>query len=156
MLAHFRENWVNPGYGNEEKWPGCWFRLTIGDVEFFLLDCRIYRTNPFADQRTMLGPTQKAWLLEGLRKSSATFKVIVSSVAWAPGAKPGSHDTWDGFEAEREEIFSVISQDCIEGVVLVSADRHRSDAWRIDRPSGISAIRLDEFSLNQHSHARMP
>jgi len=47
MLEGFRMNWNNPGYGNEQ-WPGCWFRFSIADVDFFMLDGRFYRTNPLA------------------------------------------------------------------------------------------------------------
>lgn len=135
MLELQKQNWNNPAYG-DPQWPGCWFRFSVGDVDFFVLDCRYYRTNPFADSRTMLGPVQKKWLLDELARSKATFKVIASSVAWASGAKPGSHDTWDGFSKEREEIFSWIEQGSIDGVVLLSSDRHRSEAWRIPRPNG--------------------
>lgn len=52
-------------------------------VELFLLDNRQYRsTNGQADgpDKTMLGPTQLRWLLDGLSNSTATWKVIVSSV----------------------------------------------------------------------------
>ena len=44
-LELFRRNWVNPGYGSEE-WPATWFEFAIGDVDFFMLDGRFYRTNP--------------------------------------------------------------------------------------------------------------
>jgi alkaline phosphatase D len=134
MLKLFRRNWNNPGYGNAE-WPGCWYKFNIGYVEFFMLDCRYYRTNPFADARTMLGPVQKKWLLDALKQSTAKFKFIVSSVAWGQGAKPGSRDTWDGFPGEREEIFTWIERNQIGGVVLLSGDRHRSEAWKINRPN---------------------
>jgi alkaline phosphatase D len=135
MLQLYKENWNNPGYGNPQ-WPGCWFRFALGPVDFFMLDCRYYRTNPFGDDRTILGPVQKAWLKNGLMESKADFKVIVSSVSWSSAAKPGSRDTWDGFPEEREEIFSWIEQHRIEGVVLLSGDRHRSEAWQIPRPHG--------------------
>ncbi len=152
MLSVFRENWNNPAYGNARA-PGCWFRLAIADVDFFLLDCRYYRTNPFGKNPTMLGPVQKAWLMDGLQNSHATFKMIVSSVPWAPGSKPGSRDTWDGFVQEREEIFEIVENQNIEGVVLLSADRHRSDAWKIERPKGYPFYDLMSSRLtNIHKH----
>jgi alkaline phosphatase D len=129
-LELFRETWNNPGYGSEE-WPACWFSFSIGDVDFFMLDGRFYRTNPFAPSPTMLGPAQKAWLLDALRRSRATFKVLVSPVPWAFESKPGSRDTWNGFREERGEIFSFLAAEKIEGVLLLSADRHRSEAWRL-------------------------
>jgi len=156
MLTLFKQNWNNPSYGDRE-WPGCWFRFSIGNVDFFMLDGRYYRTNPFAEERTMLGPVQKAWLLDGLKTSKAEFKIIASPVAWEAGAKPGSRDTWEGFAAEREEIFSTIEKNAIDGVVLLSADRHRSDAWKIPRPNGYTLYDLMSSRLtNTETHELMP
>jgi alkaline phosphatase D len=153
LFEHFQENWINPLSGSPPEWPGGWFRFLIGDVEFFMLDCRIYRTNPFADEKTMLGPAQLAWLLDGLQKSEATFKVIASSVPFSEASKPGSHDTWGGFPEEREQIFSTISKDKIDGVLLLSADRHRSEAWRIDRPGAYPLYDFGSARLtNVHTH----
>jgi len=156
MLKVFREQWVNPGYGTK-KWPGVWYKFYNGDVEFFMLDCRTYRIDPFAPNPSMLGPVQKTWLLRELKKSNAVFKVLVSSVPWAFGAKPDSHDPWIGFPEEREEIFSFIANNKINGVVLVSADRHRSDAWIIDRKKGYNFYEFESSKLtNLHTHPIMP
>ena len=159
MVDLFRRNWNNPAYGSKSH-PGVWFRFSLGDVEFFLLDGRTYRTNPFAREPaepTMLGPVQKAWLLESLLASEAAFKVIASSVAWADGAKPGSRDTWSGFPEEREEIFRFIEENGIPGVVLLSSDRHRSEAWVIERGSGHAFHDLLSGQLtNVHTHRKEP
>ncbi len=132
MLDVFLRNWNNPPSGSKD-FPACWYSFKIGDVEFFLLDGRTYRTNPFKEEKTMLGPVQKEWLMEGLRNSTAAFKVIVSPVPWTLKAKPGSHDTWAGFPEERMEIFSFLTKNNIKGALLFSADRHRTDFWKIER-----------------------
>ncbi len=156
MLRIFKQNWVNPSYGNEES-PGCWFKATFGDVDCFFLETRYFRTNPFGKDPTMLGAIEKAWLLAELNKSKAPFKVIISSVPWAPNAKPGSHDTWDGFPQEREEIFQWIESNKINGVLLLSADRHRSEAWKIERPNGYPLYDLMSSKLtNEHTHECVP
>jgi alkaline phosphatase D len=153
MLRVFKENWVNPAYGTPPE-PGCWFAKTVGDIDFLFLDTRYFRTNPFAEHPTMLGPVQQAWLLDKLSHSKATFKVIVSSVPWAIGSKPGSHDTWDGFPEQREEIFSSIAANRINGVLLMSADRHRSDVRKIERPDGYALYDMMSSKLtNTHTHA---
>ncbi|MGW8316645.1 MAG: alkaline phosphatase D family protein [Bacteroidales bacterium] len=131
MVRHFQRLWVNPGYGTVE-WPGCWYSFKQADIEFFMLDGRTYRTCPFGPEPTMLGPVQKSWLLEGLANSTASVKVLVSPVAWTDKAKPGSHDTWAGFPEERDEIFNLIIEKEINGVMLMSADRHRSEIWQVD------------------------
>jgi len=156
MLQVFQENWVNPSYGNQEA-PGCWFQHSIGDVDFFFLDGRYYRTNPYGENPTMLGPIQKEWLRNALQESEATFKVLVSPVPWAPNSKPGSRDTWDGFAAEREEIFSWIGDQKINGVLLLAADRHRSEARTIERPEGYPLYELMSSRLtNIHTHECLP
>ena len=105
----------------------------------------------------MLGPVQKAWFRRQLEESSAKLKVLVSSVPWAQNSKPGSHDTWDGFPDERDEIFSWIDNSKIDGVVLLSADRHRSEAWKIDRPGAYPLYDLMSSRLtNTHTHECLP
>ncbi|MFC2125929.1 alkaline phosphatase D family protein [Bacteroidota bacterium] len=154
----FKNNWNNPYYGGGEEHPGCWFDFSIADVDFIMLDCRYYRENPqTVEQPSMLGYFQKQWLKDRLLSSKGTFKVIGSSVPWATGTKPGSDDTWDGFPDEREEIFSFIEENQIEGVVLISADRHRSDAWKIDRPNGYTMYDFMSSRLtNIHTHEILP
>jgi alkaline phosphatase D len=100
---------------------------------------------------------QKAWLKQGLASSSATFKVLCSSVPWARDTKVHSQDTWDGFDREREELFAFFEARQINGIVLLSADRHRSDAWRIVRESGYDLYDLESSKLtNVQTHPVMP
>ena len=156
VWRHFRENWVNPDYGSAE-WPGTWFDFSIGDVDFFMLDGRFYRTNPYADTATMLGPAQKRWLFDRIKQSSATFKVLVSPVPWTFESKGDALDTWNGFRGERTEIFDFLAENKIEGVFLLSADRHRSDAWRIERPNGYPLYEFESSRLtNEAVHDLMP
>lgn len=153
----FRNNWNNPSYGGGESQPGCWFDFSIGDVDFFMLDGRYYRTNPKKKTPSMLGPVQKAWLLEKLKASKATFKILASPVPWSKNTKPGSLDTWDGFEQEREDIFSFINKNKIDGVILISADRHRSDARKTDRENGYPLYEFESSKLtNIHTHRLEP
>ena len=156
LFQQFRENWNNPSYGLDEH-PGAWFSFAIGDVEFFLLDCRFYRTNPYVAPRTMLGPVQKKWLFERLQQSTSSFKVIASSVPWAFESKGDAVDTWNGFREERTEIFDFLAENRIGGVILISADRHRSDAWRIERPNGYPLYEFESSRLtNEAVHELMP
>ncbi len=153
----FTNNWNNPYYAGGENQPGCWFDFSIGDVDFFMLDGRYYRTKSRVKNPSMLGDAQKKWLFEKLKSSKATFKVLASPVPWAFGAKPGSRDPWQGYKAEREEIFSFLEANEIDGVILISADRHRSDIWKIDRPNGYPLYEFESSKLtNIHTHKVMP
>ena len=157
----FRRNWNNPSYAGGDALPGCWFSFSVADVDFFMLDDRFYRDNhnepPMNRPPTMLGPQQKAWLFESLKQSRATFKVLVTSVPWAYGVKPGSNDPWQGFKAERDEIFGFLSSENINGVFLLSGDRHRADIWKIDRPDGYPLYDFENARLtNIHTHQLIP
>ena len=146
----FKQNWNNPGFGGGEKQPGCWYDFQIADVHFIMLDGRYYRDK---EGGSMLGPVQKTWLMETLKKSTATFKILASPVPWSPGVKPGSKDTWDGFNDERNEIFSFVHANQIDGVVLLAADRHRSDLRRIPRKDGYAFNEVMSSRLtNVHTH----
>jgi len=105
----------------------------------------------------MLGPVQKKWLFEQLRQSRATFKVLASPVPWDFYTKGDSLDTWNGFRDERNEIFGFLEDNKIDGVILISADRHRSDARRIDRQNGYPLYEFESSRLtNQHKHGVKP
>jgi phosphodiesterase/alkaline phosphatase D-like protein len=73
--------------------------------------------------RTMLGAAQKAWLKERLRRSDATWKLIVSEVPVQEFfAFP--YDRWEGYAAERAELLRFIRGNTIKNVVWLSADMH--------------------------------
>ncbi|MDP6546793.1 MAG: alkaline phosphatase D family protein [Phycisphaerae bacterium] len=151
----FTENWANPYYGGGERQPGCWFDFQIGDVDFIMLDGRYYRTKPkLGAKSSMLGPAQKKWLYAKLKNAKGTFKVICSPVPWTFKAKGKSGDTWNGFQTERNEIFAFLAAQKIDGVILLSADRHRSDVWKLTRPGGYALYEFESSRLtNIHVHA---
>ncbi len=146
----YRQNWVNPAYGGGQQNPGCWYDFHIGDVHFIMLDGRYYRDR---QRRSMLGQVQKKWLLETLKGSTGTFKVLASPVPWTENIKPGSKDPWDGYPEEREEIFSFIESQRIDGVFLIAADRHRTDLRKTVRAGGYDLFELESSRLtNRHVH----
>ena len=163
ILEVFKENFANPYYATDGL-PGVWFDFKIGDVHFFMLDGRYYREGSYVDDApediSMLGPYQKEWLKEGLISSEATFKVIASPVPWdndAKGVMAGRYDHWGGYRNEREEIFSFLADNEISGVILLSGDRHRHDAWKHERENGYDLYEFNSARLtNIHYHRLMP
>ena len=150
----FKDNYDNPYYGGGEKQPGCWFDFWIGKVHFVLIDGRYYRESPKSKNPSMLGSAQMRWLKDSLKKP-ATFKVLCTNVPMTPNVKPGSKDTWDGYARERELIFRFIAEQKIPGVVILSADRHRSDAYKINtKIEGMYSLYEWQSSrlTNQHVH----
>ena len=98
------------------------------NLECFLLDCRRFRNaNASVDDasKTMLGDVQRAWLLDGITRSTATFKLVFTSVPLDFG---GGNDHWASFVTERARIFDALAG--VPGILFVSADQHWFAAHR--------------------------
>jgi alkaline phosphatase D len=102
-------------------------------AEIFMLDSRQYR-NPA--KNTMLGSSQKQWLLDGLAASSAVFKFVATPVPMAGGGS----DRWDGYPKEREQILHFIKERKIAGVVFLSCDMHYAAITKIPKSGGLRDI----------------
>lgn len=127
------------------------------DVEFFVLDTRQYRSyngEPDGPGKSMLGVVQRDWLLDALSRSTATWKVIVSSVPVSipkPGSKlvPGI-DSWakgedgTGFGNELGRIIGVIMEQPVKNVVWLTADVHYPQVNTYD-PDGDGSPDFYEF-----------
>jgi alkaline phosphatase D len=129
-LRTFKQLWPNPSFGQADD-PGIYFKFSWGDVDFFMLDGRYHRSpNDSEDvgEKTMLGAPQLAWLKQGLVASRATFKFLVSGGQWE---SRGRSDSWASFMRERNELFQFIRDSRIDGVVLLSGDRHVTAAYQV-------------------------
>lgn len=127
------------------------------DLELFILDTRQYRSRN-ADQdgpaKTMLGPAQLHWLLDGLTHSTATWKVIATSVPLSipkgGGASVPGYDGWaggpdgTGFERERQVIVDAILGQKLKNVVFIGGDVHWVQANAYD-PDQDGVIDFHEF-----------
>ena len=123
-LDVFKEVWANPAAGLPRV-PGAFFKLTWGDVDFFVLDGRYYRSRVEARNDTrkrMIGDAQFRWFARGLRASQARFKVIASGST----IRIEGEDTWANYRFELERIWKFIRQERIPGVIWMSGDLHRS------------------------------
>ena len=118
-LRVFGEYWANGPTGTEAL-AGAFSHHRWGDVELFLLDGRYWR----GLDGTLLGEAQTDWLFEGLRASTATFKLVASGSQWTTH---GSSESWRDHADEAEALRQRIVEDSIEGVILLSGDAHRSE-----------------------------
>ena len=137
------------------------------DVEIFILDTRQYRSrNADLDgpNKTMLGETQLAWLLEGLASSTAKWKLIATSVPLSNPksgtlAMPGN-DSWargkdgTGFQTELHVIVDTILSRRIRNVVWLAGDVHYVQANAYD-PNGDGVIDFHEFICGPLSGASL-
>ncbi len=140
------ENWNNPPADEERE--GIYFNTRIGPVELIMLDTRSCREGQRRNQYgSYLGKTQLNWLKETLKASTAPFKVISSGTMWSDYVSRAK-DSWGSWDKEaREEVFSLIEDEQIGGVLLVSGDRHGARGFRIPRPSGFSFYEFEPATL---------
>ncbi|QDU97722.1 alkaline phosphatase D family protein [Lignipirellula cremea] len=126
-LSGWKRVWRNPGAGAPDL-PGAFYRYAWGDVEFFVVDGRYYRSPGKARDdasKTMLGDAQFAWLVAGLKESQAKFKVVASGST----LHHSMHDGWRVYTRARHQFFDAIKTHRIDGVVYLSGSLHNSLAW---------------------------
>lgn len=155
-----------------------WRSIQIGNLaELFAMDLRSARNDTpcgasmttwgcgdtWSSGRSMLGKTQKYWLLNGLGASKARWKILLNEVMMMPfrlqatawftqdllslilgdGANTYrdfliSGDSWDGFPVERQQITQFIYDHQIQGVISLAGDVHNYYA---------GSLHLDPFDV---------
>ena len=74
----------------------------------------------------LLGPDgQTQWLINGLNRSTAKWKVIVTDVVWNTTCVGGG-DVWSDWDTDRLEQRYIIEHVKASNVLVISGDRHRS------------------------------
>lgn len=129
-----------------------YYTFSAGNTDFFVLDTRTYRSengSPAGPDKTMLGAVQKQALKDWLLTSQAAFKFIVTSVPFNEHGNTGSveegQDNWNNFQDERAEIFNLIRDHCIPGVILLTGDQHWAGVFKLPYAQPIA---LYEFMPN--------
>ena len=128
-----------------------YFEQRVGNADFFFLDTRTYRGLSFANgsdqpDATMIGPTQKAWLMDRMRKSDADFFFVISQVTLMiphtggtpsagasereAGAAPTHDEAWTGFVKEREELIRFWDS-LGKPVLVLTGDVHNSFSVKV-------------------------
>ena len=111
--------------------PGIWQKFSYAQAECFILDCRSQRTpekRPDNADKSMLDGNEFGtlgelqWLENGLLNSSATWKVIFSSVVTNTTTK--YPDGWAGYQTEWNVLRDFITNNQIKNVVFISGDLH--------------------------------
>jgi len=160
----FMETYPTYPYVIEDE--GIYYRFTIADVDAFVLDTRWYRSpmqNAEGPKKVMLGEEQREWLLNGLKNSTARFKIIFSSIPFndyggdTSRDRPGCNDGWGGFTYARNQVLSFIRENQIQGVVVFSADQHYPSTHILNWKAPIKSISQTDtsvaYSLSELDHA---
>lgn len=115
-------------------------------LELFILDTRQYRSDnrqPDGPGKTMLGPAQRRWLVDGVGNSDAVWKVVVSSVTLSVPTGRNGRDSWSnanvwgfpeenatGFTVERDGILRAFRTRKVKNLLWVTADVHHAELIR--------------------------
>jgi alkaline phosphatase D len=92
---------------------------------------------------TLLGTRQWQWLQQGLRASTAPFKLLACGVIWDDKENLESDD-WGTYKHELSAIQKFIGEQRIPGVILVGGDIHASRVLRY-KTSSIVGYDLVQF-----------
>ena len=109
------------------------------DLEIWVLEGRDYRSaNTMEDgpEKTILGAEQKRWLMDSLRRSNATFKLVFSPTPIVGPDRANKKDNHANriFAHEGEELREFFST--VDGLILFCGDRHWQYA-SVDAEHGI-------------------
>jgi len=129
-LRLFESYWANPAAGGPGE-DGVYFSARRGGVEFFFLDTRFDRSPddaPLDENKQLLSPAQWAWLAEGLRSSTADFKLLISGMQVLSDYH--RFESWRLYPRDRERLYSLLTEERIPGVILLSGDRHIGEVLR--------------------------
>jgi hypothetical protein len=103
---------------------GMWQAIQRGRALFILMDLRSQR-DPVG-QQTILGNTQKGWLIEKLTQCKTdptlTWCVLVSTVPYNPNNQ--KLDSWHGYPADSQWLVDQIGSLEVPNVLVVSGDCH--------------------------------
>ncbi|MFI6367486.1 alkaline phosphatase D family protein [Nocardia sp. NPDC050630] len=129
-------------------------------LDIFVLDMRTYKdTNDIDNGPTgrIFGPEQTKWLIEGLRDSTATWKIVANDLPLGLVVKDGEQKvtayegpanadsgTPSGRETEIAQVLSAIKANKVGGVVWLTADVHYTAAHHYS-PERAAFTDFDEF-----------
>jgi alkaline phosphatase D len=135
----FDSYWANPSSG--ENGEGIYTSFSYGDVDFFLMDNRWWRSSDRMKdsvngqpnhEKTMYGFKQLQWLKNYLLHSQATFKIIATG---SQVLNPlSTKDKLLFFPSEYYDLTNFIKTNNIEGVLFLTGDRHHSEIIKVERP----------------------
>lgn len=138
----FKRYWANASYGLPET-PGTFGNFTFNDAEFFLIDNRTYRDSDklLADSKRKLGAAQMRWLKNALLASTAPVKIIALGSQMTNNANTKA-EGWDKFPTERADILKFLLEQKLDGVLLLTGDRHFTELLKTERPGSYPLYEL--------------
>lgn len=135
----FHQVWANPDLPDEVG-GGIATRFRRGPVEVWLLDNRWFKRTrdkkrKLLSDATIWGAKQFEWLKKTLRASDAPIKLLVNGTQiFEEGFVGEGH--WQEAKRERAAFESFVRQSRIDGLIVLSGDRHHHEAMRVGPVDG--------------------
>ena len=124
------------------------------DLQIWLVENRDYRSaniDPDGPEKTIWGVDQKAWFMNSVRESNATFRVLISPPPMLGPYNEGeidNHTNIEGFFHEGEEIREFLSSQ--DNMLVISGDRH----YQYVIEDSLTGIREYATGPSTDAHAR--
>lgn len=136
----FNDYWLNPNSGENNE--GIYTMFNYGDVDFFMLDDRFFRSdvkmpdsinNLTNEDKAYFGKKQLDWLKNNLSFSKATFKIIVTGNQVLNPIN--NYECVQHYPKEYNDLIGFLTNQKINGVVFLTGDRHHSEVIEMPRPN---------------------
>lgn len=141
-----------PADSPRRKQAGVYWSYTYGEgerkVKIILLDTRYNRDAP-GTEGDLLGEEQWKWLEQELRSSTAQVNIIGSSIQVIPEEQ--RFEKWVNFPKAHQRFFKLLEDTAVQGVILISGDRHFAEISRKD-----GRYPLYELTSSGLTHASNP
>jgi hypothetical protein len=124
-----------------------YYRFAAGLADVWVLDQRRFKSkpdDPDTPAKTLLGPEQRRWLMDGLAASRAPFKIVCSPVTLYYGDNERDGNWGSGFNAERDLLLAHIRARVSGRTVFLTGDSH--DTMVYDR-DGVFEARACPVSI---------
>lgn len=148
--------WANAGIGIPAV-GGIGSSFSYNDIDFFLLDNRSFRTHPdLSGKGQIWGREQCDWLIEALKYSKASFKIVASGGQFLSDAPLyENHVRW---QEERDYVVHRLSEEGIKNVVFLTGDRHHSElsCLKLDSGNYIYDLTASPLTSTAYDHSKEP
>jgi len=124
-LQAFNDVWANSNSGIPGGSTNCnTAKVQVNDIDIYLIDNRSFRT-PYKTtgvQAKMIGDEQLTWLIEDLKSSRASFKLICIG-SQVVNSVP-VFETFANYTEESKKLFQLIEENQIKNIIFLTGDRH--------------------------------
>ncbi len=155
-LRLFQRYWPRPSFGLPDA-AGNFGEVRYGDVLFFLLDDRWYRSPdrwPDGPDKTMFGARQLEWLKQALVSAPrGAIKIIAAGGQF--WNRESRFEGWHAFATERSAFAQWLIAQRIDGVLFLSGDRHFGELLKIARAGAYPLYEFTSSPLTSSAPSRI-